>query len=1302
MRYAFLYLLFFTGFYSFAGVPVLQTNPVTYNNGDYSSVIGSATILNNGGSPITQSGLVWSTQRHPNVLTNEGLTSDGTTIGNFTSVMTNLSPGTYYFLKPYAINGTDTGYGREIVFNAKKNKWDGVYDLTFSNFHPVYNPNYDGSFTQVELKTTGPNSCKIYWPLAGGYYNPSVLNGGLQYYVSQEPEYTFDTITNKVTVQNASATAVTFYTMNPTFDSHYDTITQKIFCKWGYRYVGGQFDPTTSREWTQEFTRISVVNTSAPAILYSITPSSGTSGTVITVKGMNFSSAFSAYFYKNGKTTNVDSTAVISDSVAKVWVGADNGGMLYMFGDSIGPFNYTAPPVVSTSGWDQLSGPGFIKYPPKLAFDQNNVLFITHRDSATNRLVVKKYNGNTWTSVGTYLSSGIAGNYNILINNSNIPIVSFADSTQGGRITVKGFYGTSWITLGNAAFCSVSSARESYLQSDSLDNLYIYGNNSITNTFNSPVVNLSIPDNNATGISNTIQVSQIPSGVKILGVRCSVNIPHTYSSDLVINLKAPNGKILNLSKFIGGSGTNSVSPTEGFINTTFQDGRSSLLETMNYWSSYSTRFPNAYRPDTINSQLDLTNFPIQNPTGYVSNATGFSDLTSIINGNWSLAIADGKGAWDHGSGISTSDIGKLYSWSISIDYITNNADTLTKTCIYKYAGDGWVDAYPDLIFPDNYYPESFLVDKSSGNPIFSLLSWDNYVSYMTVNGNTNEILPPVYASQDAYPYITRCALDNLKRPIVVFQDDNGFERLSAFRYQNNQWTRLGSAMFGKSRVHYYQLITDKNSTPYIYFVDEGYNNMGTILRYNEATNTWEQIGNRGFVATYTTYSFGNFYTGMVFDTTGIPYIGYADSRYGNRGSILKRQVPATSIEGSFTTALGDSIPNVTVKLTGSSITETISTNRGKYSLMGYTGGNYQLTPSKNNDLNRTNGVSTLDILKVQSHILHIDSLNSPYKIIAADVNNSGTVTGMDILYMRKLILGMINTFPGDRIWAFVDASQTFADDYNPFPFNYFKSYSSLGTSTNQNFKGIKLGDVTYDWNPNVLRNSFVGNIELYTDTVWYNNGDTVRVLFRAKNFDRIKGMQFTIGWDASDLHLVDIGQNPMNIQFGKQRAEDGLLALQWNDLQNRSISKTPGEMLFELKFMKTHPERNNQLYINSIITNNEGYDDALALHEVKLTGGVVTTSKKELTNSETEWSVFPNPARNFIYLNLPSLKNEIVEASLYNQLGFLVDQKTIKLNQGQNVFQWNLQNNLSVNPGTFFLKIHNHQIQKQFKILVIK
>lgn len=134
-----------------------------------------------------------------------------------------------------------------------KNKYDGLYDLTFSNYHPSLNPAYDGDVTEVEMRTTGPNKVKIYWPLAGGYFNPAILSGGFSYFTVQEPEYTVNETTQAVTVQNSAAGASTFYEMNPGFNSHYVPATKEIFAKWGYSYVAGNFALGTSREWTQHF-----------------------------------------------------------------------------------------------------------------------------------------------------------------------------------------------------------------------------------------------------------------------------------------------------------------------------------------------------------------------------------------------------------------------------------------------------------------------------------------------------------------------------------------------------------------------------------------------------------------------------------------------------------------------------------------------------------------------------------------------------------------------------------------------------------------------------------------------------------------------------------------------------------------------------------------------------------------------------------------------------------------------------------------------------------------------------------------
>lgn len=169
-----------------------------------------------------------------------------------------LDPSTVYGLG-FKIVTVDAGgrisnaSQRIVAAIGAKNIYDGVYELTFSNYHPTLNPGYDGDVTEVQMITTGANTVKIFWPDAAGFANPAILSGTFSYFGAQEPEYTVNTTTNKVTVQNAFAGATTFYTMNPGFNSFYDPGTKVIQAKWGYSYVGGTFALGTSREWTQTF-----------------------------------------------------------------------------------------------------------------------------------------------------------------------------------------------------------------------------------------------------------------------------------------------------------------------------------------------------------------------------------------------------------------------------------------------------------------------------------------------------------------------------------------------------------------------------------------------------------------------------------------------------------------------------------------------------------------------------------------------------------------------------------------------------------------------------------------------------------------------------------------------------------------------------------------------------------------------------------------------------------------------------------------------------------------------------------------
>ena len=168
------------------------------------------------------------------------------------------------------------------------------------------------------------------------------------------------------------------------------------------------------------------------------------------------------------------------------------------------------------------------------------------------------------------------------------------------------------------------------------------------------------------------------------------------------------------------------------------------------------------------------------------------------------------------------------------------------------------------------------------------------------------------------------------------------------------------------------------------------------------------------------------------------------------------------------------ITNVTTTIRGSFLNYLTSSSGYEFNCLPI-GGNYIVKPFKFNDINKTNGVTTLDIALIQSHILGKTKFNSPYKLIAADVNGDGKVTTLDIVYLKRLILGLDTTFAKassneKRLWVFVDSSYKFADTTSPFPYKDSITISSLNANkTNQTFYGIKLGDVNWDWNPSVAR-----------------------------------------------------------------------------------------------------------------------------------------------------------------------------------------------------------------------------------------
>lgn len=126
-----------------------------------------------------------------------------------------------------------------------------------------------------------------------------------------------------------------------------------------------------------------------------------------------------------------------------------------------------------------------------------------------------------------------------------------------------------------------------------------------------------------------------------------------------------------------------------------------------------------------------------------------------------------------------------------------------------------------------------------------------------------------------------------------------------------------------------------------------------------------------------------------------------------------------------------------------------------------------VTPTK--DTLAANGVSTFDLYLIQKHLLGIEPLDSPYKIMAADANQDGQLTSFDLFLLQQLILGATTELPNGRSWRFIPQDFIFPNPANPFETPVPDRIETLPPDPSYNgvklFYGVKIGDVNYSANP---------------------------------------------------------------------------------------------------------------------------------------------------------------------------------------------------------------------------------------------
>ncbi len=95
-----------------ATLPVLTTTSVSQISTSRATTGGNVT--SDGGSTVTARGMAFGTMQNPTTANNT--TSDGTGTGAFTSILTDLTASTLYYVRAHATNTLGTAYGNEVSF----------------------------------------------------------------------------------------------------------------------------------------------------------------------------------------------------------------------------------------------------------------------------------------------------------------------------------------------------------------------------------------------------------------------------------------------------------------------------------------------------------------------------------------------------------------------------------------------------------------------------------------------------------------------------------------------------------------------------------------------------------------------------------------------------------------------------------------------------------------------------------------------------------------------------------------------------------------------------------------------------------------------------------------------------------------------------------------------------------------------------------------------------------------------------------------------------------------------------------
>lgn len=410
-----------------------------------------------------------------------------------------------------------------------------------------------------------------------------------------------------------------------------------------------------------------------------------------------------------------------------------------------------------------------------------------------------------------------------------------------------------------------------------------------------------------------------------------------------------------------------------------------------------------------------------------------------------------------------------------------------------------------------------------------------------------------------------------------------------------------------------------------------------------------------------------------------------------------------SVAGRIMTETSEGVDEIEVALTNMASASEIkdkTKNEGSYKFVGVDVFDPKtILAYKNDDV--LNGVSTLDLVLIQRHIIGAQKITSPYKLLAADVNNSRSISASDLVNLRKLILGISSNFDNNTSWRFVPSEYIFEDPEYPYDFPSKINVDSIfEDKSNVNFIAIKVGDV----NNSIVANARSQSIEnrsshalFVVDNTDFKPNTEYKYEIKASEDMDISGAQWALTFDTDKLQFDAVKSGLMSVissNYNAQEASNGKLRFSIDLAQD--IQAKEGDVLFTIVFNTLTTGDAESIKLDTDALHAEVYDANANVRPLHI-------QARHLENGGSENIVYqnePNPFKEYTQISFELARANETIIRIMDVTGKVVFTQKRNLDKGYHTF--NIQNHELSGAGVYFYQIESGGFSATKKMILIE